>query len=68
MNTFIVPDGTLRIRDPISKAGDVIIMIAKMFLITVVSACPMDLNPVGGQGITELELLVSDSEEFILNF
>ena len=25
----------------------------------------LDLNPVGGQGITDLELLVSDSEEFI---
>jgi len=66
MNTFIEPDGTLRIRDPISKAGDIIIMIAKMPLIAVVSACPMDLNPVGGQGITDLEMLVSDSEEFIL--
>ncbi len=66
VNTFIEPDGTLRIRDPISKAGDLIIMIAKMPLIAVVSACPMDLNPVGGQGITDLEMLVSDSEEFIL--
>ncbi len=63
MNTFIEPDGTLRIRDPISKAGDMIIMRAKMPVIVVVSACPMDLNPVGGRGITDLEVLVGDSEE-----
>ncbi len=67
MNTFIEPDGTLHIRDPISKAGDMITMMAEMSLIVVVSACPMDLNPVGGQGITDLEILVGDSEEIILN-
>ena len=66
MNTFIEPDGTLHIRDPISKAGDIITMIAEMPLIVVVSACPMDLNPVGGQGITDLEILVGDTDEEIL--
>ena len=35
MNTFIEPDGTLHIRDPISKAGDVVVMIAEMPLIAV---------------------------------
>ena len=63
MNTFIESDGTLLIRDPISKRGDKIIMITRMSLIIVVSACPMDLNPVGGQGITDLEIIVADSEE-----
>ena len=65
MNTFIDPDGTLHIRDPISKTGDAVILKAKMSLIVVVSACPMDLNPVGGQGITDLEILVGDSVEEI---
>ena len=63
MNTFIESDGTLLIRDPISKRGDKIIMTARMHLIMVLSACPMDLNPVGGQGITDLEIIVADSEE-----
>ncbi len=63
MNTLVEPDGTLLIRNPISKAGDNIVMIAKMHLVVVVSACPMDLNPVGGLGITDLELLVGNSEE-----
>jgi hypothetical protein len=66
MNTFIESDGTLHIRDPISKAGDTIILVAEIPLIAVVSACPMDLNPVGGQGITDLEILVGESEEQIL--
>jgi len=66
MNTFIEPDGTMLIRDPISKTGDIILMLAQMSLIVVVSACPMDLNPVGGQGITDLEILVGDTEEEIL--
>jgi len=63
MNTFVESDGTLIIRDPISKSGDKIIMIARMSLIVVVSACPMDLNPVGGQGVTDLEIIVADTEE-----
>ena len=66
MNTFIEPDGTMLIRNPISKTGDIVLMIAEMPLIVVVSACPMDLNPVGGQGITDLEILLGDTEEEIL--
>jgi uncharacterized protein YcgI (DUF1989 family) len=66
MNTFVEPDGTMLIRDPISKSGDIILMMAQMSLIVVVSACPMDLNPVGGQGITDLEIIVGDTQEDIL--
>jgi uncharacterized protein YcgI (DUF1989 family) len=66
MNTFVESDGTLLIRDPISKSRDKITMIARMSLIIVVSACPMDLNPVGGQGITDLEIIVADTEEEIM--
>ncbi len=51
--------------DPISKKGDKITLIARMSLIIVVSACPMDLNPVGGKGITDLEIIVADTEEEI---
>jgi len=66
MNTFVESNGTLLIRDPVSNRGDKITMIAKMALIIVVSACPMDLNPVGGQGITDLEIVVADTEEEII--
>lgn len=63
MNTFVEDDGTMIIRDPISRPGDKIIMRAEMDLIGVVSACPMDLNPVGGTGITDLEIAVADRLE-----
>ena len=36
-----------------------------MSLIIVGAAYPMDLNPVGGQGITDLEIIVADTEEEI---
>jgi uncharacterized protein YcgI (DUF1989 family) len=65
MNTFVEPDGTMHIKDPISKAGDIVLMMALKPLIAVVSACPMDLNPVGGQRITDLEILIGDTEEEI---
>jgi uncharacterized protein YcgI (DUF1989 family) len=61
MNTFVESNGTLLIRDPLSKRGDIVTMIAKMALIVIVSACPMDLNPIGGQGITDLEIVVADT-------
>jgi len=68
MNTFVEPDGTMQIKDPISKAGDIVLMKALISVIVVVSACPMDLNPVGGQGITDLEIIVGDSKEAMHEF
>jgi uncharacterized protein YcgI (DUF1989 family) len=66
LNTFVESDGTLLIRDPISKSGDKITLIARMALIIVVSTCPMDLNPVGGQGIKDLKMVVADTKEEIM--
>jgi len=68
MNTFVEPDGTMHIKDPISKAGDIVLMKALTAVIVVVSACPMDLNPVGGSGITDLEIMVADSKEELPGF
>jgi len=66
MNTFVEFDGTLHIRDPISQAGDIVLMRAEIAIVVVVSACPMDLNPVGGQGITDLEIFAASSEQKVL--
>lgn len=63
MNTIVKPDGTLIIRDPISKPGDMVVFHTEIDLIVVISACPMDLNPVGGQGISDLEILIGDRFE-----
>ena len=67
MNTFVESDGTMLIKDPISKAGDIVLMKALVDVIVVVSACPMDLNPVGGQGITDLEILTGNTAEEIFD-
>lgn len=63
MNTFVEPDGNMVIRDPISKAGEKIIFRTEKDILVVLSACPMELNPVGGDGITDLEIVVADSPE-----
>ena len=55
------------IRVPTSNAGDRIIMQAEMDTIAVASSCPMDLNETGARGVTEVELLVSDSLEALRN-
>jgi uncharacterized protein YcgI (DUF1989 family) len=61
MNTFVEPDGKFHLRDPISKAGDKVIFRAEKDVIIVTSACPMDLNVVGGGGITDIEVIVSST-------
>lgn len=63
MNTFVDEKGRLEIRVPTSNAGDRVIMQAAMDLIAVSSSCPMDLNETGRRGVTEIELIVSDSLE-----
>jgi uncharacterized protein YcgI (DUF1989 family) len=67
MNTLVKEDGTLVIRVPTSNAGDRIIMQAEMDILVVTSSCPMDLNETGARGISEIELLVSDSLEALQN-
>jgi uncharacterized protein YcgI (DUF1989 family) len=67
MDTFIKEDGTMVIRVPTSKAGDRVIMLVEMDIIAVASSCPMDLNETGARGITDIELLVSDSLDALLN-
>ncbi len=67
MNTFVKGDGTLVLRVPTSMAGDRIIMQAEMDIIAAASSCPMDLNETGARGITDVELLVSDSLEALQN-
>lgn len=68
MNTFVDEKGRMEIREPTSQAGDRVIMRAEMDLIAASSSCPMDLNATGGRGVTEVELVVSDSLEALKNF
>jgi len=53
-STRVEPDGTLIQQASSTRAGDSIVLKAEMDLIGAVSACPMDLNPIGGSEITEI--------------
>jgi uncharacterized protein YcgI (DUF1989 family) len=41
-------------------------MLAEMDIIATASSCPMDLNETGVRGVSEIELLTSDSPEALL--
>ena len=53
-NTEIKPDRRLVQRPCVSQTGDHIVFRALMDVIGAISACPMDLNPIGGGEITDL--------------
>jgi uncharacterized protein YcgI (DUF1989 family) len=53
-NTEIDPNGRLVQAPGLSRAGDYIVFRALMDIIGSVSACPMDLNPIGSGKISDL--------------
>lgn len=55
-------NGGLEFRESLAKPGDRIVFQVLMDVVGCVSSCPMDLNPISGGTITDLELLISDSE------
>ena len=59
-NTEIKPDRTLAQRACVSQAGDHIVFRALMDVIGAISACPMDLNPIGGQKLTDLMVRIEE--------
>jgi len=59
-STRIEPDGTLIQQASPTRAGDHILLKAEMELIGAVSACPMDLNPIGGSKITDILVRIYD--------
>lgn len=54
-------DGSLEFRESLARPGDRIVFRALMDLAGGVSACPMDLNPISGFKVTDLEIRVSDA-------
>ena len=63
MNTVFLADGRYFTEAAISRAGDRIVMRAEMDLIGAISACPQDLYPANGYRITDLEVIVGDTNE-----
>jgi uncharacterized protein len=60
-NTRIEPNGKLVQQKCPSKAGDYIRFCALMDVIGAVSACPMDLNPIGGDKVTDILVQIHDA-------
>ncbi|UCF91245.1 MAG: urea carboxylase-associated family protein [Desulfobacterales bacterium] len=59
-HTKICSDGSLQQLRGVSKPGDYIRLRSLMDVIGAVSACPMDLNPIGGAKISDLSVKIND--------
>lgn len=59
-NTEFFEDGRLVMKNSLSKANDKIVFLSLMDTLCAVSACPMDLNPVGGDRVTDILVRVQD--------
>lgn len=59
-HTKIEADGSLVQLPGLSQPGDCIVFQALMDVIGAVSACPMDLNPIGGSKISDLIIKISE--------
>jgi uncharacterized protein YcgI (DUF1989 family) len=58
MNLTFQPDGTVKLDEPLSKAGDYIDLKAEMDCIIGISNCPQDRNPCNGFNPTSLKIIV----------
>lgn len=56
--TKIEPDGKLIQQPCPTKSGDYMVLKALMDVIAAVSACPMDLNPIGGSKVTDIMIRI----------
>lgn len=58
-STKIEADGKLVQQPCPTNAGDYIVLLALMDCIAAISACPMDLNPIGGDKVTDILVQIS---------
>ena len=52
------PDGRVEFRESLARPGDAVELRALLDLVTAVSACPMDLNPISGYRASDIALEV----------
>ena len=64
MNTVFLDDGRYFTEAAVSQPGDRLVLRAEMDLIGAISACPQDLYPANGYQITDLALIIGNSNEF----
>ena len=58
MNLLFQPDGSLKLAEPLSKAGDYIDLRAEMDSVVAISNCPQDRNPCNAFNPTPLQIVV----------
>jgi hypothetical protein len=51
MNVSVSDNSRIELTEPVSKAGDFVVLRARLDCYVVFSACPMDISPVNGGGI-----------------
>jgi uncharacterized protein YcgI (DUF1989 family) len=68
MATRVLPDGSLDIERPASRAGDEITFEALVPCTVAVSACPQDLNACNGYNPTSLRLCLERGDEGMVNW
>lgn len=62
MNIPVLPDGSLGWEPARSRAGDAVTLLAEVDLVVVLSACPQDLVPISGGGLSPLAIdLLADA-------
>jgi hypothetical protein len=62
MNLTYQPDGSMRLQEPLSKAGDYIDLRAEIDCLIAISNCPQDRNPCNGFNPTPLQIQVLGRE------
>lgn len=57
-NMHYRPDGTVEFRESLARPGDRVVLRALMDVVAAVSACPMDLNPISGYRVNDIQVAV----------
>jgi uncharacterized protein len=65
MNIPVDAEGDLTWLAAVSRPGDAVTFTAEMDCVVVVSACPMDLNSINGDGLTPLAIDVTSPNSLL---
>jgi uncharacterized protein YcgI (DUF1989 family) len=60
-NGPVTPDGRMRLADPVSRPGDMVVLEALMDVACALSPCPQDIIPGNGLVVTDMRVVVSNT-------
>jgi uncharacterized protein YcgI (DUF1989 family) len=61
-NGPVTADGRMAVTDPISRAGDHLVLKALMDVVCAISPCPQDIIPGNGLVVTDMRVAVTDAQ------